>query len=721
MSHYLLQHTTSECGLACIGSALNYFGSRLSLADLREKFPTGTRGTRLDELIFMAHATGLVTSAIKLERDELSHLRLPAILHWDKDHYVLLLKANERRITIHDPAQGLRRFAMHEVAQHFNGVALELAKSATYEPMKPKNPVTLRRLIGSVSGVRRTIGVLTILALGVQLAAMILPLITQWILDQALVAGDKDLLWLLIAGFVALNLIQQVLTFGRSTAAMTFTNQVGFQWSSNVMLHLLHLPISWYERRHPGDIMSRFQSVRQIQQTAVGGTVETVVDGVFATMALGMMYMYSGVLTLICVAALALYGCVRLLSFSKLREASAESLQFDAREKSLLLESLRAIQSIKVAGLEKIRYSEWQSLAGKVLVRNTDTQMLSNIFTLLYGILFSAESAAILGLGAWAVLNVGTDTAQWINSSFTVGMLIAFISYKDQFSSRMRTLIDKLAELYMIRLHTERLADIVLAKQESLGGTLVPKCSPLGAKIELKKVGYRHSEREPWIFRNVSLKIEPGEHVALIGASGAGKTTLMKIILGLLTPSEGVVLVNGEPLARYGLREWRACIGAVLQDDHLFSGSIRQNIASFADAIDDDDVMQAARLAGIHQEVKAMPMGYYTRILDLGSNLSGGQKQRVLIARALYSRPALLAMDEATSHLDIANEMLLNHEISKLSCTRLVVAHRPDTIRMAGRIIDLASFLPAKKPAQDGKSQPAPIAPATANANVVLN
>ena len=249
----------------------------------------------------------------------------------------------------------------------------------------------------------------------------------------------------------------------------------------------------------------------------------------------------------------------------------------------------------------------------------------------------------------------------------------------------------------------------------------MPKCSPLGAKIELKKVGYRHSEREPWIFRNISFKIEPGEHVALIGASGAGKTTLMKIILGLLTPSEGVVLVNGEPLARYGLREWRACIGAVLQDDHLFSGSIRQNIASFADAIDDDDVMRAARQAGIHHEVKAMPMSYHTRILDLGSNLSGGQKQRVLIARALYSRPALLAMDEATSHLDVANEMVLNQEISKLNCTRLVVAHRPDTIRMAGRIIDLASFLPTKKPAQDGKRLPPPVAPANTDATVALN
>jgi ATP-binding cassette subfamily B protein RaxB len=274
---------------------------------------------------------------------------------------------------------------------------------------------------------------------------------------------------------------------------------------------------------------------------------------------------------------------------------------------------------------------------------------------------------------------------------------MAFTSYKDQFSNRMRTAIDKCAELYMVRVSTDRLADIVVSKQETLTGTRSVDQSILGAKIELKRVGFRHGEREPWIFRNVSFKIEPGEHVALIGPSGSGKSTLLKIILGLISPTEGVVMVNGEPLSRYGLRAWRQSIGAVLQEDHLFSGSIRQNIASFADEISDEHVIAAARVAGIHPDIKKMPMGYYTRILDLGSNLSGGQKQRILIARAIYNNPALLALDEATSHLDVANEQFLNQEVAKLQCTRFVVAHRPETIRMAKRVIDLTSFAPPVK------------------------
>lgn len=702
MTDFLLQHTASECGLACIGSALNYFGSKVSLADLREKFPVGTRGMRLDELVFIAGANGLVTSALRLELDDIPQLRVPAVLHWDMDHYVLLTKANARHITIHDPAAGLKKMPIEEAGKHFSGVALELTKSATFAAIKPKNPVTLRKLLGSVSGLRRTVVVLSVLACGAQLASMVAPLVMQWIIDQALVAGDKDLLWLLIGGYVALNVFQQLFTYGRGIAALTFSNQVGFQWSSNVMLHLLHLPITWFERRHPGDVMSRFQSVRQIQQTAIGGTVEAVVDGVFATLALVIMYMYSGVLTAICLSTLALYACVRVFSYKKLRAASDQSLHFEAREKSILLESLRAIHSVKVAGLEQKRYADWQSYFGNVLKRNTDSQMLSSLFSFIYGILFSLESAAIVGLGAWAVLNTGTDNATWISGNFTVGMLMAFGAYKDEFSNRMRTAIDKCAELYMVRVHTDRLADIVVSKQEVLTGTQGGDRSLLGAKIELKKVGFQHSEREPWVFRNVSFKIEPGEHVALVGPSGSGKTTLLKIILGLITPTEGVVLVNGEPLSRYGLRAWRQSIGAVLQDDHLFSGSIRQNIASFSDEISDQDVIAAARIAGIHAEIKKMTMGYYTKILDLGSNLSGGQKQRILIARAIYNKPTLLALDEATSHLDVGNERFLNQEITKLECTRLVVAHRPETIKMAERIIDLASFSPLAKKAAAG-------------------
>jgi ATP-binding cassette subfamily B protein RaxB len=293
---------------------------------------------------------------------------------------------------------------------------------------------------------------------------------------------------------------------------------------------------------------------------------------------------------------------------------------------------------------------------------------------------------------------LGWGASQAIDGLLTVGMLMAFISYKDEFSSRMQRFIDNLMSIRMLRLHVERLSDIVLAAKEKTSGAMPHQLDPaewLEASIRLDHVSFRYGDGAAWVLHKLNLEIRAGEHVAIVGPTGCGKTTLAKIILGLLTPTEGVVQVGGLPLSQIGLANWRHHVGAVMQDDQLLSSSLQDSICGFDDDLDFERMRSVARLAAIDDEIAAMPMGFHTLIGDMGSSLSDGQKQRILLARALYRQPRVLVLDEATSHLDVERERQVNEAIRRLPMTRITIAHRPETIRMADRVIDLSAICQA--------------------------
>jgi ATP-binding cassette subfamily B protein RaxB len=295
----------------------------------------------------------------------------------------------------------------------------------------------------------------------------------------------------------------------------------------------------------------------------------------------------------------------------------------------------------------------------------------------------------MLLIGVLKIVIIWLGARQVLNNTLSVGLLIAFISYKDQFIGRVSVLIDRAVDLKMLRLHAERLADIALTDPETRS-SLVPA---LGVRpppsIEFRNVSFRYSEHEPWVLDNVNLRIEAEESVAIIGPSGGGKSTLLKLLAGLIKPCHGEILIDGEPLNRIGLENYRAMIGVVMQDDQLFAGSIADNISFFSEQPDFERVMLCAKRAAVHDDIAAMPMGYGTLIGDMGTVLSGGQKQRVVIARALYRQPGILLLDEATSHLDVERERLVNAAFGEMRITRIVIAHRPETIRMSGRVVAL--------------------------------
>ena len=307
------------------------------------------------------------------------------------------------------------------------------------------------------------------------------------------------------------------------------------------------------------------------------------------------------------------------------------------------------------------------------------------------GLIFGFENMCVFWLGAHIILN--THNTHQGGALFTVGMLLAFISYKMQFTGRVSALINQGIEFKMLNLHRDRLADIVLTvpEQDTPQGNLPANdLSHLPASLELRNVSFRYSDNDPWIFQNVNLLVPSGQHIAITGASGCGKTTLLKIMLGLITPSRGQVFYGGVQIQQLGLSNVRRKIGSVMQEDVLLTGSIADNIAFFDVQSNVQRIEQCAALAEIHQDIVQMSMGYHTLLGELGTGLSGGQKQRLLLARALYAAPTVLALDEATSHLDMANEKLVSQALQNLNLTRIVIAHRPETIASAQRQIHLS-------------------------------
>jgi ATP-binding cassette subfamily B protein RaxB len=639
------------------------------------------KGVTLADLVRMADGLQFNARALRAELRELDQLALPCVLHWDLNHFVVLVAWRHGEALVHDPARGARRLPADVLSRHFTGIALELAPGPCFAPARQRRDVGWRQLLGPVSGLKRSLAQIAVLALALEAFVLFNPFLMQWVVDGAVVSADRDLLFTLALGFGLLVLVQVATAAARSWAVLVLSGSLNLQWTLNVFAHLLRLPLTWFEKRHMGDIWSRFGAVQQIQKTLTTSFIEAVLDGLMVVLTLVMMATYSLPLTAVAIAAVALYAGWRRLLFGRLAAASEEALVFEARQSSHFLESLRGVQAIKLFNAQGDRQSRFASLVVDTMNAQIGVRKLDLWTGLGNRLVFGLERVLVIALGALLVMD----------GKLSVGMLFAFFAYKETFAARVGALIDKAVDVKMLRLQAERLADIVLTPPEQADGkgTQIQDGAAFPASLELRDVHFRYGDGEPEVLRGVSLRVEPGESVAIVGPSGCGKTTLLKMMLGILTPTSGQVLMGGVPVAALGLRACRARLGVVMQDEPLFSGSIADNISFFSAEVDTAWVEQCARVAAVHDEIAAMPMGYRTLIGDMGAALSGGQKQRILLARALYKRPAILLLDEATSSLDVERERVVNQAVRQLALTRVIVAHRPETIASAGRVIAL--------------------------------
>jgi ATP-binding cassette, subfamily B, bacterial CvaB/MchF/RaxB len=679
----VLQTEAAECGLACLAMIAGRYGHRVDLPALRQRYNVSLRGSTLRDLVRIATDMRLATRALRAEATHLQRLRLPSILHWDHNHFVVLVEVGTRRAIVLDPAVGRRRVALQEVDKRFTGIVLEAWPTEGFERKTERARVRiwelLRRTHGFAAAATQVLG----MSLVLEAVGIAIPIGFQLVLDDVVVSNDRDLLTLIALGIGLVLAFRALIDFVRSWAILAASSTLTLYWKMSLFKHLLRLPLSFFERRHAGDVSSRFLSIDKIQQTLGTSSISPVVDGAMGFVLLGMMWLYSPWLAVLAIGTTTIYALVRALAYRLYRRANEEAVVYAAYENSHFLESLRGMASIKALAIGDRRQGVWNNYLVDRVGAELRVGKIDMIFTIASTFLFGLDRVLVIFFGARAVLD----------GALSVGMLVAFLAYKDQFSLRVGKCLDTVVKLGTLTVHGERIADIALAEPEygAAANSIGDAATVGGVKAGLgaRAISFRYSDAEPRIIADFDLDVAPGECVALAGPSGAGKTTLLKIFAGLLRPNAGTVLIDDVPINAIGLEAYRAQIGCVLQEDRLFAGSIAENIAGFSPSPDRERIQQVAKLAAIHEEIMRMPMGYETLVGDMGSSLSGGQMQRVVLARALYRGPRILLLDEATSHLDEDNERAINEAIRRLPISRLIVAHRRSTLDMADRVVPI--------------------------------
>lgn len=691
------QTESAECGLACLAMISGWHGLLIDLPTLRNRFNISTQGMTLQRLIDCASEINYSSRPVRLEPNDLKSLNLPCILHWNMNHFVVLCKVRNNKLTIHDPDKGKLSISVSEVGKYFTGIALELTPNSNFTPRNEKTKIRLRQLTGKTQGLFSSMLRIIAFALALEIVTLAGPLINQIVIDEVLVAADENLLTIIVISLFLLSITQLLFSLARQLASINMSVNFNMQWTANVFHHLLRLPLTWFNARSQGSIEARFNAINNIQQALTLQVLGGILDFLLIITSLSMMLLYSPKMTLFALLSAFVYGILRILWHPAIRQATEDAWDAEARESSYFLETLNGILSLRVNGVIAHREASWLNL--NVSRRNTQLQQSRLImgFDIANTLTKSIASVIILWNGAGEVLD----------GNFTVGMLVAYLSFHTRFSSSISSLTDSIFSWCLLDIYNERLADIVMTQREDNAAQsnidLNPDQFPiLNASIAqtpkiktehpvvVENISFHHKGEKSLLLNKLSLTLNQKEILAITGKSGCGKSTLLNIILGIDHPTEGSIQTLGIKNNHPDYLHIRKDIGTVLQNDILFRGSIADNIIFFHEEKNHERMIHCAQLALINDDIVAMPMGYQTLIGENGGGLSGGQKQRILLARALYKKPLFLLLDEATSHLDVESEIIISQTLRKIGLPILLIAHRPETLASADRVLLMA-------------------------------
>lgn len=675
---FIVQTSTLDCGAACLAMVLAFHGRRVPLETLRTQLGMTRSGVSVKALLEIAESYDLTGSGWWVEDAvRLKDLMLPGIAHWQGQHFVVVEKVRGRSVTVIDPAVGRRDLTLDEFALGFQGSIVTLSPGENFRTGGDRVASPWRHVMRLAFEQKRLLTEIFSLSLLVQLVALTLPVVMAICIDSVIPRADVDLFRSIAFGLAAFTVAGLVTNLARQWFLVTLQERLNRKLLTRFFSHLLRLPLSFFRLRGSGDLLMRLNSNALIQEALSGQMLRMALDIGFALFYLLAVFFRSPPLAaVICVVA-AVQMAVAVAFLRKIQSHVQLENLTQVQSQMYAGEAIRGIATVKSAGAEADVLSCWSGHFEKHLGASTALKRVS---------LIGEGALAVLAQSAPVILLV-FGTALVLNGSLSLGSMIAFNVLAAAFFSPWASFVDSLKHLQAIRVSLIRLNDVLDADAEQAAS--IPRKAELGGHLSLKGVSFRYSAREADVLRDIDLDILPGQMVALVGRSGSGKSTLAHILAALCAPTKGTFFFGDTDLQSLDFNSVRRQMGVVLQESFLFQETIAANIAFGNPATPHHQIVKAARIAAIDDDIQAMPLKYDTLLGEAGANISGGQRQRICLARALLNDPSLLILDEATSELDALSEKAIQENLSRLRCTRVIVAHRLSTVRNADVIVVL--------------------------------
>ena len=690
---FIRQLSDAECGPACLAMVLSHHGRATSVAELREQVVAGRDGVTAGALLRVADAEGLIGRGVEVSATALPEISVPAILHWRGCHYVVLegMKGGQARIV--DPAFGRRTVSPPELSENFSGTAMEFRPGDAFRPRAADRWAKTLGILGALfreAQHRQLLAAAIVLSGVLQCFALAVPALTAWIVDGTGLTLTGVSVPAIAAAVCALVLGRTAIGYVRSIAGARLQRALDAQVSVAFFEHLLKLPFSFFQQRSTGDLLLRLSSLGAIRDAFTTQLQTLCLDVPTAVLYLALLVAVSPLLALVAVGAAAVQTLLIAYAAHRQQDIAARMLTARSNEQGCTVEILSGITFVKASAAERRMVARWRSVFDRQLEVGYEYAR------------FSARLEAVLGslrFGTPLVaLIVGTMEVQ--RGRMTMGVMLAAASLVGLFVQPVLTLLQSMQTLQLVLAYVDRVADVLDTAPERSGGVALteprtPRSSRLrsrhgigrGRAIECRNVGFGFAHVGDDRLSDVSFRIDPGRKLAIIGPTGSGKSTLVKVLLGLWSPTTGAVLHDDVDLREIDLTALRSRSGVVLQEPDIFGGTIRENIAMRRPDASMDEIRAAARMACLEAEVLAMPLRYETSVGDRGTALSGGQRQRLALARALIDAPDLLILDEATNHLDVHTEAKVDAVVAELGCTRIVVSHRLSAVENADWVI----------------------------------
>jgi ATP-binding cassette, subfamily B, bacterial len=665
----------ADCGAAALAMALAYHGRHVTLAEMHTATGTGRDGTDALRLAEAATTYGLRARGVATELDDLRVMPRGSVLHWGQAHFVVLESASRRGVTVVDPAAGRYRVAWQAVNDLYSGVAIMLEPSEKFETGGTVAPGVMhhaRRLLTRSSGLGKVLATSVV----VRLMALAVPVLTGVVVDRIVPADDGHLLKVIAAVMVALVGYSVIATFLRAHLLLRLRSRLDVDMTLDFLEHLVDLPYAFFLKRSSGDLMMRLRSNATVREILTTGTIAALLDGALATFYLVAIVVLAPVLGGL-VAVLGAAQVVVLLSARRRNQhLMGEALATEAKSQSYAYEMFSAVETLKAAGAERRAVTHWTNLfIAEMNVSLRRGRLAAAVETAIHGLALLSPIAVLL-VGAYLVGR----------GQLTLGTMLALAALAGGFLEPLATLVGTALQVQLLGSYLARIEDVITTPTETDGRDLRPAPQLTGA-VRAEGLTFRYQPHGPPAVDNADLDVQPGQLVAIVGRSGSGKSTMGRLLLGLYPPSDGRVLLDGIDLATLYPRSVRSQIGVVTQNPYIFGLSVRDNLVLGHPDLPLERLETAAELAGVADDIHAMPMGWDTPLVDAGASLSGGQRQRLALARALAPSPRILLLDEATSNLDTVTESQVHRNIARLECTVIVIAHRLATVIDADRIV----------------------------------